>query len=219
MDDLLVRAHNVGKIYGTAEHAVIALEGATFEISTHSRIALVGSSGSGKTTLLHLVAGLDSPTSGTIQWPTLGAKEQLRPKLVAMAFQGHSLIPPLTVVENVALPLLIGGDPESEALKAAWEMLERMSLADVGYSLPEEISGGQSQRAGIARALVTRPALLLADEPTGQQDSENARQLMNSLLDYVEKIGATLVVATHDKIVADFLPTRWSIEHGHLQME
>jgi ABC-type lipoprotein export system ATPase subunit len=217
MDDLLVRADNVGKIYGTGEHAVVALESATFEISAHSRIALVGSSGSGKTTLLHLVAGLDSPTSGTVQWPALGAKEQLRPRLVAMAFQGHSLIPPLTVVENVALPLLICGDPESKALKVAWEMLERMSLTDVGYSLPEEISGGQSQRAGIARALVTRPVLLLADEPTGQQDSEGARYLMDSLLDHIEKIGATLVVATHDKIVADFLPTRWSIEHGHLQ--
>jgi putative ABC transport system ATP-binding protein/lipoprotein-releasing system ATP-binding protein len=147
----------------------------------------------------------------------LGKKERLRPRLVAMAFQGHSLIPPLTVVENVALPLLIAGNPEPEALKTAWEMLERMSLADVGYSLPEEISGGQSQRAGIARALVARPRLLLADEPTGQQDSEGSRHLMDSLLDYVEEIGATLVVATHDKVVADFLPTRWLIEHGHLQ--
>jgi ABC-type lipoprotein export system ATPase subunit len=217
MYDPVVRADNAGKIYGTGERAVIALEGATFEISSRSRIALVGSSGSGKTTLLHLVAGLDSPTSGAIQWPALGKKERLRPRLVAMAFQGHSLIPPLTVVENVALPLLIAGNPEPEALKTAWEMLERMSLADVGYSLPEEISGGQSQRAGIARALVARPRLLLADEPTGQQDSEGSRHLMDSLLDYVEEIGATLVVATHDKVVADFLPTRWLIEHGHLQ--
>jgi len=217
MHDPLVRADNIGKIYGAGERAVIALEGATFQISAHSCIALVGSSGSGKTTLLHLVAGLDSPTNGTIQWPALGAKERLRPRLVAMAFQGHSLIPPLTVIENVAFPLLIAGDPEPEALKAAWEMLERMSLADVGYSLPEEISGGQSQRAGIARALVTRPALLLADEPTGQQDSAGSRYLMDSLLDYVEEIGTTLVVATHDRVVADFFPTRWSIEHGHLQ--
>jgi ABC-type lipoprotein export system ATPase subunit len=217
MHDPLVRADNIGKIYGAGECAVIALEGATFQISAHSHIALVGSSGSGKTTLLHLVAGLDSPTNGTIQWPALGAKERLRPRLVAIAFQGHSLIPPLTVVENVALPLIIAGDPEPEALKAAWEMLERMSLADVSYSLPEEISGGQSQRASIARALVTRPALLLADEPTGQQDSGGSRYLMDSLLDYVEEIGTTLVVATHDSVVADFLPTRWSIEHGHLQ--
>lgn len=217
MDDQLVRADNVGKIYGTGERTVIALEGATFTISARSRIALVGSSGSGKTTLLHLVAGLDWPTGGTIEWPALGTKEHLRPRLVAMAFQGHSLIPPLTIVENVALPLLIAGDPESKALKAAWEMLERMSLADVGYNLPEEISGGQSQRAGIARALVTRPALLLADEPTGQQDREGSWHLMHSLLDYVEEIGATLVVATHDRAVADLLSTRWSIEHGHLQ--
>jgi len=219
MYDPLVRADNVGRTYGTGERAVVALENATFDILARSRIALVGSSGSGKTTLLHLVAGLDSPTNGTIQWPALGIKEHLRPRLVAMAFQGHSLISSLTIVENVALPLLIAGDRESEALKAAWEMLERMSLTDVGYSLPEEISGGQSQRAAIARALVTRPTLLLADEPTGQQDSEGSRHLMNFLLDFIQEFGTTLVVATHDRAIANLLPIQWSMEHGHLQTE
>jgi ABC-type lipoprotein export system ATPase subunit len=217
MDNPVVRGENAQKIYGIGEHAVIALGGATFEIPDGSRIALVGASGSGKTTLLHLVAGLDSPTSGIVQWPALGKRQQLRPRLVTMAFQGRSLIPSLTVVENVALPLLIAGEREPEALKSAWEMLERLALTEVGYHLPEEVSGGQSQRAAIARALVIRPRLFLADEPTGQQDSVGSRQLMASLLDYVEEIGATLVVATHDKAVADLLPTRWSIEHGHLQ--
>ena len=219
MDNPLVRAGNMGRTYGMGEHTVVALENATFEIPARSRIALVGSSGSGKTTLLHLVAGLDSPTSGTIRWPALGAKEHLRPRLVSMAFQGHSLISSLTIVENVALPILIAGDRESEALKAAWEMLQRMSLTDVGYSLPGEISGGQSQRAAIARALVTHPTLLLTDEPTGQQDSEGSRNLMNFLLDFIQEFGTTLVVATHDRAVANLLPIQWSMEHGHLQTE
>jgi putative ABC transport system ATP-binding protein/lipoprotein-releasing system ATP-binding protein len=217
MPEPLVKADDAGRTYGTGERAVVALEGATFEIPAGSRIALVGSSGSGKTTLLHLVTGLDLPTSGTIQWPALGTREQLRPRLVAMAFQGQTLIPPLTVVENVALPLLIAGDPESEALKTAWEMLARLSVADIGKSLPEEISGGQSQRVAIARALVTHPTLLLVDEPTGQQDSVGSRHLMQALLHYAEEAQATLVVATHDKVVADFLPTRWTIQHGHLE--
>jgi ABC-type lipoprotein export system ATPase subunit len=217
MDDYLVRAENAGKVYGAGECAVIALEGATFEISASSRIALVGPSGSGKTTLLHLAAGLDLPSIGTVQWPALGDREHLRPRLIGMAFQGPSLIPPLTVVENVALPLLIAGDSESQAFEAARDMLERMSLIDVASSLPEEISGGQAQRASIARALVTRPSLLLADEPTGQQDSNASRHLMDSLLDYVDETGAALLVATHDNAVADLLSIRWSIDDGHLQ--
>ncbi len=217
MDDILVRAVNAGKAYGTGEHAVAALRDATFNIEAGSRVALVGPSGSGKTTLLHLAAGLDRPTSGTLEWPALGKREHLRPRLVAMAFQGPSLITSLTVLENVALPLLIADDPESVALAAAWEMLERMSLADIGASLPEEISGGQSQRVGIARALVARPVLLLADEPTGQQDSEGSRFLMELFLDYVEEIGAALVVATHDTAVAGLLPARWWMEDGRLR--
>ncbi len=217
MDNQLVRAEMITKVYGAGEHEVMALEPATFEISAHSRIALVGPSGSGKTTLLQLIAGLDSPTSGTINWPALGERERLRPRQLAMAFQGPSLIPPLTVIENVALPLLIAGEAEREAFDSAWKILERMLLADVGGSLPEEISGGQSQRVGIARALVIKPALLLADEPTGQQDSQGSHHLMDFLLDYIEETGASVVVATHDDAVAGLLDTRWSIENGRLR--
>ncbi len=217
MDKKLVTADKIRKVYGVGERTVTALQPASFEIPARCRIALVGPSGSGKTTLLHLIAGLDSPTSGTISWPALGKKEQLRPKLVTMAFQGPSLLSPLTVLENVSLPLLIAGRPEAQAFEVAWHMLEIMLLLDVAASLPEEISGGQSQRAGLARALVTHPNLVLADEPTGQQDREGACRMMDILLERVEETGAGLVVATHDIAIATMLRERWSMENGQLR--
>lgn len=219
MSNVLVRAKEVRKIYGSGGRATAALDNATFEIEAGSSVALIGPSGSGKTTLLHLIAGLDLPTSGSIEWPALGAREQLRPGKVAMAFQGNSLLPPLNVVENVALPILLAGGQESDAIRAAWAVLERMSLSSIGLKLPEELSGGQSQRVGIARAIVNRPALILADEPTGQQDHDNGNQLMSFLLSYITENGTALVVATHDMVVAGSLTTLWSMESGCLKTE
>src|SRR5262249_3357911 len=161
------------------------------------RIALVGPSGSGKTSLLHLIAALDQPSGGVIEWPALGRAEDLRPGPVAFAFQGPSLLPPLTVAENVALPALLAADaPGPAAAAAASAMIERLGLSDVASKLPEEISGGQAQRAGVARALVGKPRLILADEPTGQLDRGSALQLMDVLLQHVEETKAALVVAT-----------------------
>lgn len=219
MSKVLVRAERLTKLYGLDDRRATALRVATFEIMPGSRTAIVGASGSGKTTLLQLIAGLNMPTSGMIEWPALDGRKQLRPGFIGMAFQGPSLLPPLTVVENVALPLLIQGAREPEALKEAWGILERMALADIGSHLSEELSGGQSQRVAIARALVTRPALLLADEPTGQQDHNNARVLMDFLISFGDEIGAALVIATHDMEVADRLSIVWSIEDGHLETE
>ncbi len=215
----LVRATSASRSYRAGSTTVTALEDASFVVTEGARIALVGPSGSGKTTMLHLAAGLDMPTTGTVNWPALGEREQLRPGLISMAFQGPSLIPQLTVAENVALPLLFKGASEREALKEAEEMLFLLETADIACNLPEEISGGQSQRADLARAMVTGPALMLVDEPTGQQDSEGARRLMDTILDFVNDIGAALVVATHDPAVADLLETRWSIAGGRLRTE
>jgi ABC-type lipoprotein export system ATPase subunit len=217
MDDLLVVANGASKVYGAGDGAVTALDDASFEVAPRRRIAIVGPSGSGKTTLLHLAAGLDTPSSGTVEWPAFAERESLRPRHVAMAFQGPSLIPALTVLENVAFSLLIAGEPESAAIEKADEMLERLSLSDLSDSMAEEISGGQLQRVAIARALVTSPALLLADEPTGQQDSLGSQRLMTALLAIVEEIGAALLVATHDTTVAKLLTTRWSIEDGQIK--
>ncbi|HEY3375372.1 MAG TPA: ABC transporter ATP-binding protein [Candidatus Aquicultor sp.] len=219
MKNLLVRANNVSKTYGEGERRVTAVDNVTFEVQDESHVALVGPSGSGKTTLLHLIAGLDIPSTGTIEWPALGTRKQLKPGSVTMAFQGPSLLPALTVVENVALPSLLAGVDEQQSFDKAWAMLERMSLTQIASKLPEELSGGQSQRVGIARALVTKPALLLTDEPTGQQDHENAQKLMNFLLSYAKEIGGCLILATHDMAVAGRFSTLWFMENGRLQTE
>ena len=216
MSEVLVRGTDLRRTFGTSEGGVVALGGATFEVRSGERIALVGPSGSGKSTLLHLMAGLDAPTKGEIEWPGLGPRETLRPGSVAMAFQGPSLLPPLTVLENVVLPLLLVGESEREATRAGTTMLERFEVADVASKLPEEISGGQSQRAGIARAFIGVPRLVLTDEPTGQQDSEGGNRLLRAMLSCIDEAGAALVVATHDASIASWMSLRWSIAGGVL---
>ena len=211
MGEVLVRGSGLGRQFGNGPEAVTAIASATFEIRQGDRIALVGPSGSGKSSLLHMIAALDQPSSGVIEWPALGRAEDLRPGPVSVAFQGPSLLPPLTVMENVVLPVLLAEGDAGLAEVAAGSMIERLGLSDVASKLPEEISGGQAQRAGVARALMGDPRLILADEPTGQLDRGTAMELIDVLLDCVEATNAALVVATHDAAVAARLPMRWSI--------
>jgi len=213
MNDILVRAKGLTKVFG----AVTAIAEATFEVAAGDLVALVGPSGSGKSSLLHLIAAIDRPTEGQIEWPALGGPEDLRPGPVAIAFQGPSLLPPLTVAENIGLPVLLAGGTESEAAAAAEPLIERLGLSDIAAKLPEEISGGQAQRAGLARALAGRPRLILADEPTGQLDSTTAAGLMAVLLEQVRATQAALIVATHDTAVADRLPLRWRLNDRRMQ--
>jgi len=213
MNDILVRAKGLTKVFG----AVTALAEATFEIADGDMIALIGPSGSGKSTLLHLIAAIEAPTGGHIEWPALGGPNDLRPGAVSIAFQGPSLLPPLTVAENVELPVLLGGGTEAAAAASAEPLIERLGLTDIAGKLPEEISGGQAQRTGLARALVGHPRLILADEPTGQLDSSTAAGLMAVLLDQVRATGAALIVATHDAAVASRLPLRWQLHDRRLQ--
>jgi ABC-type lipoprotein export system ATPase subunit len=217
--DILVRASGLCRQFGSGPDPVVAVAYATFEICPGDRIALVGPSGSGKSTLLHLIAALDQPTGGVIEWPAIGRAEELRPGPVAIAFQGPSLLPPLTVAENVALPALLAGTAPAAAAAAAAAMIERLGLSDVAGKLPEEISGGQAQRAGVARALAGRPRLILADEPTGQLDRGSARQVIDVLLHQAEATKAALVVATHDADVAGRLPVRWNMTGRVLETE
>jgi ABC-type lipoprotein export system ATPase subunit len=135
---------------------------------------------------------------------------------VAIVFQGPSLLPPLTVEENVALPLVLGGASDADARERAVEALERLDLADLRDKLPEEISGGQAQRVAVARALAGEPRLVLADEPTGQLDRASADAMVSVLLDAAEHAGAALVVCTHDPVVADRLAERWTMDSGKL---
>jgi putative ABC transport system ATP-binding protein/lipoprotein-releasing system ATP-binding protein len=211
---VLARCRAVGRAYGVGAARSYALRDVDCDVPEGARIAIAGPSGSGKSTLLHLLAGLDEPTEGTLTWPGIGERSQLRPGPVAVIFQGPSLLPPLTVIENVALSLLLAGSTEPAALVAARNALERLQLADLAEKLPEEISGGQAQRVAIARALAGKPLLILADEPTSQLDRASGAYVVDVLLEAADTSGAALVVATHDEVVASRLAERWSVADG-----
>jgi ABC-type lipoprotein export system ATPase subunit len=182
----------------------------------NARVAVVGPSGSGKSTLLHLIAGLDRPTSGVISWPALGSETELRPDQICLVFQTPSLLPTLTVLENVELCWLLSKKNEADARSAALQILERLDLSMVVDKLPGELSGGQMQRVAAARAVVCEPRLILADEPTGQLDSVNAAKLVEVLLDSATNSGAALIIATHDLAVASRMRNQWRMLHGKL---
>lgn len=216
MSEPFVVATDVGRTYTAGGVATVALVSATGTVVEGDRIALVGPSGSGKSTLLHLLGGLDLPSHGAIAWPALGARNTLRPRQVAFVFQVPSLIPSLTVLENVALPLLLGGEQPTDAMAAARIALGRIDLEVIASKLPEELSGGQAQRVGVARALAYHPRLILADELTGQLDRATATHLMDTLLTALADTDTTLVIATHDPEVAGLMRTVWHMNHGQL---
>jgi putative ABC transport system ATP-binding protein len=215
--DVLARCDCVSRVFGSGRSTVTALDGVTCEVRAGELIAVTGPSGSGKSTLLHLLAGLDRPTSGSLSWPALGLASALRPASVAVVFQGPSLLPPLDTLENVGLPLLLMGASEADARQQALHALERVGAADLADRLPEELSGGQAQRAAVARALAGRPRLLLADEPTGQLDHAAGGQVIALLIEAARSLGAALVISTHDARVAGELPVRWRMRHGLLE--
>jgi putative ABC transport system ATP-binding protein/lipoprotein-releasing system ATP-binding protein len=215
--DILAEAVGAGRVFGTNGSTVVALKHATCRIARGDRIALVGPSGSGKSTLLHLLAGLDVPTSGTVRWPALGERETLRPSKVSFVFQTESLLAPLTVIENIEVPRLLIGSNADEARNDAAQILGDLDLAELADKLPEEISGGQAQRAAVARSLITRPALILADEPTGQLDHHTAKHLLSLLLRRIKGTDAALVIATHDPLIASRMETQWTMDHGVLR--
>jgi ABC-type lipoprotein export system ATPase subunit len=218
-EQVLVRCDDVARTFGSGRSAVVALHGATCDISAGDRLGIMGPSGSGKSTLLHLVAGLDAPTAGSITWPALGPRTSLRPGPVALVLQGPSLLSPLDVTENVALPLVLGGVGEAEATERARAALTRLGLTDLGDKLPEELSGGQAQRVAIARALAQEPRLLLADEPTGQLDHVTAAAVVDVLLEAADHTGAALVISTHDPVVGDRMVRRWTVSDGRLTVD
>jgi ABC-type lipoprotein export system ATPase subunit len=215
-DDALVLCEGAARTYGHGSTATVALQPTDCRIGPGDRVALVGPSGSGKSTLLHLMAGLDEPTVGTVAWPAIGRRRDLRPGPVAVIFQGASLLPPLTVVENVALPLILAGTADHAAHIAARATLGLLELGELADKLPEEISGGQAQRVAVARALAGEPRLILADEPTGQLDRSSGAVVADVLLAAAEHAGAALVIATHDLTVAQRLPERWEMHSGRL---
>ena len=214
---ILVAVTGVSRRYRQGRTDIHALKSATCTVRAAARIAIMGASGSGKSTLLHLMAGLDRPSGGRIEWPTFAKADGLVPEKITVAFQAPSLVPFLSVAENVALPLFVLGS-EKQPGNGAFSQLSRFGLVDLADKLPEELSGGQAQRVALARAMASEPRLLLADEPTGQLDHATGGQVIATLIAWAKATGCTLVVATHDAEVAGAFDEVWRMEHGHLNI-
>ena len=196
----MVAAADVSRTFGRGGTAVHALRGVSFDITQGQVTALSGRSGSGKTTLLNIIGGLDTPTSGT----------------VSFIFQSFGLIPMLSAAENVGIPLRIAGVGRRQREERVALMLATVGLADHARQRPNELSGGQQQRVAIARALAISPQLLIADEPTGQLDSETGRQIMRLLRTVVQSEGITALVATHDGALLELADSVLRLEDGQL---
>lgn len=212
----LASCTELARTFGAGPTAVVAVYDVTLRVPPAARIALTGPSGSGKSTLLHMLAGLEVPTAGKLSWPGLGGHPLERPGRVGVVFQGPSLLPALTVAENVSLPMLFGDVDEAQAVAAAMDALARLGIADLHANLPEHLSGGQAQRVAVARVLAAGPALILADEPTGQLDHATAAMVIDALLAACDELDAALVVSTHDPVIAARLPQEWVMRDGTL---
>ena len=202
-DDAVVVAHEITRRYGEGDTAVDALQGVSLDVAPGKLTAVMGPSGSGKSTLMHILAGLDKPTSGTVSVSGTEITKlkdsdltKLRRRHIGFVFQFFNLLPMLTAEENVTLPLSIAGEkPSSEWLE---ELLEATRLSDRRTHRPSELSGGQQQRVAVARALVSRPTVLFADEPTGNLDSHTSAEILGLLRGAVDTYGQTTVMVTHD---------------------
>ncbi len=216
----LVRCADVARTYGQGDGAVVAVHGSSCQVPAGARIAIVGPSGSGKSTLLHVMAGLEVPTAGMVTWPALSQSlsQSLSQRIqqIGVVFQSPSLIPALTVVENTALPLVLAGMAEYQTHNRVDEAMRLVGVEHLANQLPEELSGGQAQRVAVARVLAQQPALILADEPTGQLDTTTGQHLVDVLLAVAARIGAALVVTTHDRDVAGRFADRWTMREGRL---
>jgi putative ABC transport system ATP-binding protein len=199
----VVQASEITRVYGEGETAVHALNGCSVAVSHGQLTAIMGPSGSGKSTMMHILAGLDRPTEGTVfiegtDITTLGDNEltKLRRKHIGFIFQFFNLLPMLTAEENVVLPLSIAGEKPDKAWVA--ELMGRIGLKDRGSHRPSELSGGQQQRVAIGRALVSRPTIVFADEPTGNLDSKTSGEILDLMRSSVDTYDQTTVMVTHD---------------------
>ncbi len=217
----ILTAEHLTKVYGTGEQAVCALNDVSLSIEAGEFVAIIGSSGSGKSTLMHLMGGVDRPTEGTVRVNGedvfARSNEQLaifRRREVGLVYQFFNLIPVLDVVENMTLPVLLDGRKVNQQRLSM--LLESLSLRGREKHLPNQLSGGQQQRVAIGRALMNAPAILLADEPTGNLDSKNSAEIMALLRASNRQLGQTLVVITHDEQIALSADRVIAIEDGRI---
>jgi putative ABC transport system ATP-binding protein len=215
----LLKTQNLCKIYGTGDTKVDALKNVSFSVSKGEFVAIVGPSGSGKSTLLNLLGALDTPSSGKVFLDgkdifTMTEKELsvFRRRNIGFIFQAYNLVPELNVEENIILPLLLDyRKPDKQYIN---ELLNILGLTERRHHLPNQLSGGQQQRVAIGRALVTRPMLILADEPTGNLDSKNSRDVVSLMKLSVERYHQTLIMITHNQSYASFADRVLDVEDG-----
>ena len=223
MSEFVLEARDVQKNFTQGPVTLEVLRGLNFSASAGERIAIVGASGSGKTTLLQILGGLDRPTTGhvfvsgqDIHELSEDARGMLRNRALGFVYQFHHLLPEFSAVENVAMPLLIRRIPAAEARDRASEILERVGLGRRLEHRPYQLSGGERQRAAVARALVTEPRIILADEPTGNLDGQNAEGVFELMLELNRERGTSLVVVTHDLRLANRMERVLEIQGGRL---
>ena len=217
----ILETHDLKKYYGSGDTQVKALDGVDLRIEQGEFVAIVGTSGSGKSTLLHMLGGLDRPTSGTV---TVDGKDIFalkdealtifRRRKIGFVFQSYNLVPVLSVWENIVLPVELDGNKVDEAY--VQEVIATLGLDKKLRSLPNQLSGGQQQRVAIARALATKPAILLADEPTGNLDSRTSQDVLSLMKVTGQKFGQTMVMITHNEEIAQMADRIVRIEDGRL---
>ena len=219
----LISVRGLVRVFGSGDSAVTAVDGMDMDVYGQELLAVTGRSGSGKTTLLNIMAGLDRPTAGTVSLDGLSLPElreselvELRRRLIGFVFQSFGLMPLLSAQENVELPLHIGGVGWRERRRRAAEVLDTVGLGPRARHRPYEMSGGEQQRVAIARALVTGPAVIFADEPTGELDSATAMSVIEILRDTAHNRQVTVVVATHDLTLARIADRRLNLVDGRV---
>lgn len=217
----IVRVEHLSKVYGKGDTAVRALDDVSFSIEQGQFVAIVGPSGSGKSTLLHILGGVDTPTSGKVQIGDTDISKLdetalaiFRRRQIGLIYQFYNLIPILTVEENITLPLLLDGKkPDRQMLHT---LVSTLGLSERLHHLPNQLSGGQQQRVSIGRALLNNPALMLADEPTGNLDSENSKEIIALLRRFNREFKQTVVIITHDERIALSADRVISVQDGKI---
>ena len=219
MNKEIISIESIDKSFGEGDEILQVLKNLSLSLHQGESIGLVGASGSGKSTLLHIICGLDRPDSGSVKIQGIDITElnydersQLRNTEIGFVYQFHHLLPELTALENVALPALLAGTNQAEAIKNASLLLEQVNLSGKENNAPNELSGGERQRVAIARAMSNNPSCLIMDEPTGNLDTKNVENFMTLLMDMVSIKNVTLLIATHDTKVSSRLDRLLSLE-------